>query len=58
MEDLLQHVPQAGGEDEDGHVVLVQVVEELLEALPEVRGEESGRFYRCVQTITDEFTAL
>lgn len=34
-DDFLQDVAQTGGEDEDGHVVLLQAVKELLKAFPE-----------------------
>lgn len=37
VDDLLQDVAQAGGEDEDGDVVLLQAVEELLVAFPETQ---------------------
>lgn len=34
VDDLLQHITQPSREDEDGHVVLLQAVEELLVAVP------------------------
>lgn len=34
VDDLLQHVSQPGRENEDGHAVLLQAVEELLVAVP------------------------
>lgn len=34
-DDFLQDVAEAGGEDEDRHIVLLQAVEELLKAFPD-----------------------
>lgn len=47
-DDLLQHVAQAGGEDEDGHVVLLQAVKELLVSLPGTgrKGKEGSHWFR------------
>lgn len=36
-DDFLQDVAQAGGEDEDRHIVLLQAVEELLKAFPDTQ---------------------
>lgn len=46
VDDFLQDVAKASGEDEDRHIVLMQAVKELLEAIPEAKNTERDESVR------------